>query len=273
MKILYATDFSQDARIALATLRLLKDTYRPSIYFIYVVSSFLHKWFGTEAYEHELFQRLQSWQRELDETSEKRLFITKGNVAEGIISKANTLKADLIVLGGKTRETGRYKSGIVIDAVVRGAKQMVWIAKSSQINKILCGVDGSDHSAKTLKIVQQYAKDFNAELHIVHAYPRIDYNPLGLDEATLKKREKMFMQQQRETIDAFIDQHCEKALSKNRHYLWGNPAHVLLDVAEDQRHDLIAVGVKGHSLLHHILIGSTAERLVRHTPCSLLVVR
>lgn len=37
--------------------------------------------------------------------------------------------------------------------------------------------------------------------------------------------------------------------------------------------DYSVVGAKGHSKLHQVLMGSTAEKILRYSPCSLLVAR
>ena len=37
--------------------------------------------------------------------------------------------------------------------------------------------------------------------------------------------------------------------------------------------DLIIISTHGYTGLKHVLLGSTAERVVRHAPCPVLVVR
>jgi len=47
----------------------------------------------------------------------------------------------------------------------------------------------------------------------------------------------------------------------------GLPAKPILDI------DLIIIATHGHTGLRHALLGSTAERVVRHAPCPVLTVR
>ena len=54
---------------------------------------------------------------------------------------------------------------------------------------------------------------------------------------------------------------------------WGNPSTLILNLAEDFEYDFIVIGATGLSRLKQVLIGSTAEKVLRHTPCSLLVIR
>jgi nucleotide-binding universal stress UspA family protein len=53
----------------------------------------------------------------------------------------------------------------------------------------------------------------------------------------------------------------------------GHAADQLVRVAQAQGADLLVIGHKGHSRLHNLLLGSTADRLVEHSPCPVLVVR
>lgn len=53
----------------------------------------------------------------------------------------------------------------------------------------------------------------------------------------------------------------------------GNSAHALADYAKKHLIDLLITGDTGHSSLWGVLIGTTAEKLVREAPCSVLIVR
>jgi nucleotide-binding universal stress UspA family protein len=53
----------------------------------------------------------------------------------------------------------------------------------------------------------------------------------------------------------------------------GRPADVICKTAADEKADAIIIPTHGHSGLKHALLGSVAEKVVRHAPCSVLVVR
>ena len=53
----------------------------------------------------------------------------------------------------------------------------------------------------------------------------------------------------------------------------GQPFLEICEVAKGQAADLIVMGTHGRTGLDHILLGSVAERVVRHAPCPLLTVR
>jgi universal stress protein E len=55
--------------------------------------------------------------------------------------------------------------------------------------------------------------------------------------------------------------------------LEGHPVTRVADAVQDEPVDLLVVGVRGSSPLHHLLLGTTAERLLRKVACPMLLVR
>jgi nucleotide-binding universal stress UspA family protein len=54
---------------------------------------------------------------------------------------------------------------------------------------------------------------------------------------------------------------------------FGNPAHKIVQVAEEGKFDLITISSKEHSALHNVLIGSVCDTVTRYAPCPVLVIR
>ena len=274
LKILFAVDFSLSSKIALKTLKLLQKKYKTDISMIHVIESFWKHWITSGLYKKEAMQRLQSWQKEISKSSEERkLTIEIGNPADTIIELSRKRKSNVILMGGKvTGETGRYKTGTAVESVVRSATKPVWICQRDKISKILCGVDGSPSSGKALNFAIDLARRYSAQLCIIHALP--NYLPaLGMSDKSIQKEEEKFKIENTNYIQKFLNSFTVKKIKLETIIDWGDPANILLDHAEDFDFDLIVIGAKGHSLLHHVLLGSTAEKILRHAPCSLLVVR
>jgi universal stress protein A len=55
--------------------------------------------------------------------------------------------------------------------------------------------------------------------------------------------------------------------------VWGSPASEICRIAKERSVDLIVMATHGRTGLGHLFIGSVAERVVRHAPCSVLIVR
>lgn len=272
-KILFATDFSDSSRTALHFLKLLK--FKTDYLLIHVIPSFWKNWFVSGLYQKEAEQRLQSWQQELTGKIDKRkLFVKIGNRADLILSTSETSQTNLIVLGSKSEKLkGRYRSGATVGSVVRNSRKSVLICKREKISKILCGIDGSPSSTNVLNCAIEWAKHFNAGLSVLFVLPKLSINLLGMDENEILAEEKKVKTENFKKIEEFFKKFDFANLKVEKHFKSGIPSHVLLDMAEDYDFDLITIGAKGHSKLHYVLMGSTAEKVLRYAPCSLLVVR
>lgn len=275
LKILFATDFSQNSKTAMQFIKKISSVYETELTLIHVIQSFWKDWFASGGYQKEASQRLITWQSELTEQHHiKSSIVEYGNPADVVLQHAKNGKVDLILLGSRaTQEGGRYKTGSTIENVVRYAKQSVFICKNNTVSKILCGIDGSEASAKALQFAIDLARRFSASLCIVSALTCCECNPFGMTDSEVKKCEEKSNQEEIKKLDDFLKQFDFSDIEIKKHFTQGIPANVVLDRAEDFNHDLIVVGAKGHSLLHHVLIGSTAEKILRYAPCSLLVVR
>lgn len=275
LKILFATDFSQNSKTALQFIKKIGGVYKTELTLIHVIQSFWKDWFASGEYQKEASQRLITWQSELVEKNQiKNSIVEYGNPADVILQHAAKEKINLVLLGARAaHEGGRYKTGSTIENVVRYAKQSVFICKNKTVSKILCGIDGSEPSAIALQFAMDLARRFSASLCIVSALPSCECNPFGMSDSEIKKCEEKSNHGEIKKLDTFLERFDFSKIKMKKHFTPGIPANVLLDRAEDFDHDLIVIGAKGYSLLHHVLIGSTAEKILRYAPCSLLVVR
>jgi nucleotide-binding universal stress UspA family protein len=53
----------------------------------------------------------------------------------------------------------------------------------------------------------------------------------------------------------------------------GQAAPTIIECAARRKIDLIVMGTRGRSGMEHVLLGSVAERVLRHAPCPVVVVR
>ncbi|MDP1574001.1 MAG: universal stress protein [Coxiellaceae bacterium] len=275
LKILFASDFSPNSRASLIFIKDLDVLYNIDVTLIHVIPSFWKDWFASGQYQQESAQRLMTWQAELPQKNhEKKVIVEYGNPADVILEHAQNQKINLIFLGARATQDGsRYKTGSTIENVARYAKQPVFICKNKTLSKILCGIDCSETSAKALEFAMDLARRFSASLCIASALCYGEFNPLGMSDSDIKKQEEKHTQDEIKKLNEFLKRFDFSGIVVDTHFIPGNAANVMLDRAEDFDHDLIVVGAKGHSLLHHVLIGSTAEKILRYAPCSFLIVR
>lgn len=276
IRILFATDFLDSSRKALNLLKQLQNTMQADIHIVHVITSFWKDWFSSGMYEKEAKQRLATWLLQVDngDFDKDKIHILKGHCAEAILSLSNEIAADLIVLGSANPEHfGHIMTGSTAEASVRSADKSVFLCNDVTIKNVLCAVDGSEPSIKALNVAVDTCEKLSAKLCVVSVLPKLDINPLGMEEKDIQEQEQLLKKSTIEKIDAILDDFDFRDVEVERLYPWGTPSRVIINIAEDFAYDLIVIGAKGHSRLAKVLMGTTAEKVLRKTPCSLLVVR
>lgn len=141
--------------------------------------------------------------------------------------------------------------------------------KSISIKKILLPIDFSSAGKPALHYAKTFAQLTGAGVCLVHVMERI-YSP---DEFTYIQIDIAQTQEQvsREigALQMGIFQHVKTDFSIRQ----GLPFQEIVDTAKEKNADLIIMATHGYTGFRHILIGSTAERVVRHAACPVLVVR
>ncbi len=128
--------------------------------------------------------------------------------------------------------------------------------------KILLPLDGSSLAEKVLPVAEDEAKVHGASivlLRVVH--------PNFFDEP-FSKAEKTLIEKYKEQATKYLAMIAERvrneaAVDVNVEVGEGDPAKVILDVAEVQKCSLIAMTTHGFSGLRHITLGSVASKVAK----------
>ena len=162
--------------------------------------------------------------------------------------------------GGVVVEIGP-KEGHLLDTSGTEAGSSVF-----KLENILVPVDFSDCSRKALQYAIPFARQFGAALTLLHAVQRYPAAPevvvLETDSVEAAKRE---LAELSGSIDTAVQSRTVVRL--------GTPHLEIVNAAREQGVDLIIIATHGHSGLAHVFLGSTTEKVVRHAPCPVLVVR
>lgn len=144
-------------------------------------------------------------------------------------------------------------------------------APGLKLRRVLVAIDFSPASREALAFALPLIKEFQAELHLAHVFAA-DYPlssmaalPLIVPEIEVESRVRSHLERVAETEAAVIRR-------ENVHALKGRPFEEIGRLARALRIDLIVTATRGRTGLKHLALGSTAERLVRHAPCPVLVV-
>jgi nucleotide-binding universal stress UspA family protein len=140
-----------------------------------------------------------------------------------------------------------------------------------KIEKILVPLDFSPASVEALDYAVSMAKQFHAEIHLVHVYPPDEASVPGAGHLLLQSAEAI--ERLNEELTGIHRKHVPTFRPENCHIRAGRSHEEIIKLAREINTDLIALSTRGHSGLKHLLLGSTAERVVRSAPCPVLVVR
>lgn len=133
--------------------------------------------------------------------------------------------------------------------------------------------DFSDTSTAALRWATRMAEQLDAELHCITVVePPIVYTSMEVPAAVPTVEE--LVDQAKAQLDQFAREHLT-GFSKPpvTKVLEGRPVDEITGYASDQRATMIVMSTHGRSGLKHLLIGSTAEGVVRHAGCPVLTVR
>jgi len=134
------------------------------------------------------------------------------------------------------------------------------------LKRILVPVDFSECSNKALGYAIPFAKQFGAEVTLIHAlsYP--------FEAAEVAAAEAEAMQAARRELNSLLTK-IGGVIPSQGIIRMGNPADEIVETAREFGADLIVMSTHGRAGLAHMLLGSTTEHVVRHAPCPVLVVR
>ncbi len=212
--------------------------------------------------------------------------VRTGNPFHAITTAALERAADLIVIAthGHTGAE-RFLLGSTAERVVRHAACPVLTVRTRpkpdrrnetlpfMLGKILVPTDFSKLSDDALPWAGLLSARLGAEivlLHVVESFP-LSYLPA-------RERTSDALVQLTEKSEGDLEhtaRRMRKSTGANVSVVVrdGHPFEVICQTAKTLGADLIVLTTHGHTGLKHVLLGSTAERVVRHAPCPVLTVR
>jgi nucleotide-binding universal stress UspA family protein len=209
----------------------------------------------------------------------------------GIVETAQQLGARLIVMGTHGRTNlAHVLIGSVAERVVRLAQCPVLTVRSPDhmparpagvegaamvsIRTILCPIDFSDCSRAALEHAEELARRFEASLIVAHVVEPVLYPvayglppvaPVAFEEGARSSAVKV--------MDPIVDGLARRGVKARALVDAGNAASRICDLAKEERADLIVLATHGYTGMKHLLLGSTAEKVVRLAPCAVLAVK
>lgn len=141
-----------------------------------------------------------------------------------------------------------------------------------RLREILVPIDFSDCSRQALRYALALARRFGASITLMYVIDfylagetegRLDYAGLARDLRIRGSEQLIRLIHQDVGTDLLVDTLVRQ----------GRPWKEITEAARERNTDLIILGTHGRADVARTVFGSTAERVVRHAPCPVLVVR
>ncbi len=196
--------------------------------------------------------------------------------AIAIADYAEKVSADLVVVGTEGHMGIKHiLIGSVAEGVVRSAPCSVVVSRgtlAAATGPVVVGIDFSDCAREALEGACEIADQLGADLHMVHAANTVPLlsGPYGVPAPT--DFYNSILQDARTRL-AELAAGCAIKGNVTTEVSTAPAQHALSEVARQRDARLVVVGSRGLTGIKHLVLGSVAERTVRHAPCSVWVVR
>jgi nucleotide-binding universal stress UspA family protein len=141
-------------------------------------------------------------------------------------------------------------------------------------NVIVVTTDLSDYSLRALPYAINLAERFKAALKIVHVHePAIPISDIAWYAATAAADDEELQRQALAAVEKIIQEQVPDGVHAEAKVLTGNAADKIAEYARETNADLLVLCTHGRTGLSHVLMGSTAEAIVRQAPCPVLTLK
>ena len=144
-----------------------------------------------------------------------------------------------------------------------------------EVKTILVPCDFSEHAEHAFQWALGLAERWRAKIVVVHAAPLFSHlaYPESVYMVDLAKMEDEIIADAEKRLQEFAAKKGASPVAVETRAVPGDPFWEICKTAEQEHADLIVMGSHGRTGLAHVLLGSVAERVVRHAPCPVLVAR
>lgn len=147
-----------------------------------------------------------------------------------------------------------------------------------EVNKILVAICFSDYCPGTFAYATRLAEQLQAELVVANVINIKDVQAIGKIESmgysiSAEDYVKGVKEERRAELDKMI---ASSGFAKEKIktiFRVGHPFEELLKITKEEKVDMVVMGAKGRSNVEHLLVGSVAEKMFRHSPVTVASYR
>jgi len=141
--------------------------------------------------------------------------------------------------------------------------------------KILIALDASAHSERALELVIRLRWPAGSRVIVVGVVQPLasavaeSYAPVAVPPELLEQQRRQLHQ----VVARAASTLRETGFATEERVEVGDPRHTLVQIARDERADLLVVGSHGLTGVMKLMLGSVSSHVATHAPCSVLVVK
>jgi nucleotide-binding universal stress UspA family protein len=190
------------------------------------------------------------------------IVVEEGHPVQVVMGRLERHTPDLIVMGSHGHDgMARVLLGSVAENVTRVARCPMLIVKGAEpaeggLKPILCPVNLSDSASECAQLAGILAAVLKAKLELV----------LAVEEASMSRG------QAEEQLHAWIPAGLRRMCETSEIVLEGDAAERIVERARTGGADLVVLGAEHRRFLEFTTLGRTTERVMRYSPCSVLLV-
>lgn len=296
MRMVCSTDLSPEALAAARLCHALSDGLSDgeesvNVEFLHVLKS---EWFRLDRGRRSVLEdpgnvarieeNVRDWiASEFGEEEEFEVVLREGKPAKEIAKYAAETDVDYLVVG----QSGigifaRMQLGSTANKLSQNPPCNLFIThrKFSEFQsprRVVVGIDFEEVSKQALRQAARMARAVDAELDVVHVFdtPQPAAYPGGLMGHPITDEDMERAQDQaRGDLDEFLLRHDDvlQDLTVLPHVLVGSPTRRIIEHTRKRHADLLCMGTVSKSALQTTVLGSVASGVVRHIPCTTLLV-
>lgn len=290
--IVVGIDFTSNCESALEQAIRIARWNNASLHVVHVIDELV-----VEDYQDAYGGSAEQISQEICQTSEKRLgelidgkdthelsthvSAVIGHPFQDLLRAVKDASADLLVLGAHGSSEPGESAGTLATKCIRKVPTRIMLVRaphSGAFAKIVACIDFSEPSANALEQAIRVAQRDKAKLEIVHVFtpPWTHLHYRAPTPESSPDFANQYMEALEGRMSAFLDRFkADLSECETDHHLIesGYTATGITEFAESSNADLVVLATRGRTTLKELLMGTTAEKIVRESLCSILAVK
>lgn len=204
--------------------------------------------------------------------------LAHGPLAQTIVRQARRVKADLILIGSRgLSDIQGFLLGSISRQVASIARCSVFVVKQPipQLRRVVLAIDDSKHSRAAARFLRSRILPDSATTTILSSAERpvSDLAARYLSKTQVTELEQPVLDRATKLVSTVRDEFLKDGYAVSTNVQMDHIINTIVKQVEAIHTDLLVIGSRDLTKSERLHLGSVSESLLRHAPCSVLIVR